>query len=702
MDGDRELRVLADPDQWARCHHQDTVLLPGGGVTLDWVEDGVGDGGLEDATPGGLAFDREGNAYRTRPGDGLLEVVSPDGVRGTGATHLARPTGVAVDDAGRLAVVETGTGLVHVLDLAGRRVLARLPVAHPVDVAAHGTSVWVLTDRPPGLAVVEGHRGPVPRPAPDAPRCGPAEHGPWHPRRLTVGEDGPLVLWTSADPTGSVVTGRDGGVVVEVPGASDVALAPDGSLVVAAGAGRALRRFVRADRASDRWSEHEPLDAPDHDGGAIAVAPNGRVAFTTADGIGWTAGSAARRRTLGTVLSYRLDGGVPRTRWGRVELDACLPRGTEVRIRALTSDDEVVTDPLDPHLPARTHGAVPYPERTPPMPPTDLLGRGGPGRPLFPRPSARDAGDGFVTLEAPVTATPGRYLWLELTLAGTTRSSPRVRAVRVEAPGHDLLRRLPRSWSRDDDAAAFLQRYLAPVEGLLDELDRRAADRVRLVDPATTSSETLDWLAGFAGLVLDRRWPEPARRALVAEAYPLYRRRGTEWALRRILGLYLGRSVVVVERWRLRGLGGAVLGLAPGGPSAPAVTGAARATGTLGRFALGDPEPDGDDAFATSAHRFSVLVPGDLTDEQRDVLAHLVETHKPAHTLGEICELGPGLRVGRMRLGLTSFVGPPSGGDRAVLGRGRAGGLGGPDVLGRPVAGARLGQTSRTGEVRVG
>ena len=126
-------------------------------------------------------------------------------------------------------------------------------------------------------------------------------------------------------------------------------------------------------------------------------------------------------------------------------------------------------------------------------------------------------------------------------LTGTERVTPRVRAMRVERPGHALLRALPRAWSRDDGDADFLQRFLAPAEGMLHELDERAAQRAVLVDPQATPQEALPWLASFAGLVLDRRWPGSARRGLIAEAYPLYRRRGTKAALTRILEIYLGR-----------------------------------------------------------------------------------------------------------------------------------------------------------------
>ena len=58
----------------------------------------------------------------------------------------------------------------------------------------------------------------------------------------------------------------------------------------------------------------------------------------------------------GQVTSYRLDSGAYRTRWGRMFLDACIPPGTAVAARFLTSDEDEVADPLPPAPPARAPG----------------------------------------------------------------------------------------------------------------------------------------------------------------------------------------------------------------------------------------------------------------------------------------------------------------------------------------------------------
>jgi phage tail-like protein len=472
-------------------------------------------------------------------------------------------------------------------------------------------------------------------------------------------------------------------------------------LVVARGPSQSFRRFVRT---THDWLELEPVGAPGYDGGALAVTPDGRIAYTVPTGYATTTGSAANHVTEGSVVTYRFDSGVYQMRWGRMFVDACLPPTTSVMARFLTSDQDDVSDPIDAARPARGAGVVRFPESTPPMPSRAMLEVAPLGKALFRRPTGSEQpeatpDDAYETYESPVAARPGRYLWIELSLTGTKSVTPRVRALRVERPGNQLLNSLPRSWSRDEEDIDFLERYLAPLDGLLHELDWRAAQRAILLDPRSTPQEALQWLASFAGLVLDRRWSESARRTLIAEAYQLFARRGTKASLIRLIEIYLDRAPSIVEQWQLRGLGGAVLGTTPDGLAAPVVGGSARATGTLGRFTVGGTIA-GTDSYRLAAHRFTVLIAGQLTDEQRVVVDGITRAHRPAHTVCDICELGDGMRVGqRLRLSLTAFVGPGSGWEPAVVGQTRVGGDG---VVGTPVLGARVGESTIAGTVRVG
>ncbi|MDD9206969.1 phage tail protein [Georgenia sp. 10Sc9-8] len=698
----RPVSRLAEPEQWARCSHHGTALVDGGrGVELAWhlppVEEGAATAGAGSAVePAGLAIDRWGRVYRSRPGSGRV-VVLPEPPEAARRGALTRPSGLAVDAAQRLYVTEPRR--VSVVDLWGQRLLREVPVpgGWAVDVAARGCHAVALLDGPPRLARLDGRRDMVLTARLRAPAPGLA------PARVALRPGGePVVLWTEA--ARGVVTGDDGVVLVAAEHAGDVEVDDQGRLVLARRPGEAFRVWSLAGGVV----ELEPRHAEGYDGGALCCDPTGGIAFTTEDGVGRATGSAAVHELSGRMVSYRLDARELRTRWGRVFLDACLPPGTDVRLGFLTSDDEAVPDPLPRSAPRCGEVPVRHPEHTPPLPSVDHLRRTETRWPLHHRATGREQAwaqiaddDAYETYEAPVSAPPGRYLWLVLALTGTGRATPRVREVRVERPGHDLGNDLPRAWTRAPEDADFLQRFLAPAEGMLMDLDARAATRDLLLSPEGAPQETLDWLGSLLGTVLDRRWPVSARRALLREAYDLYRLRGTLAALQRILALYLGRDAAVVESWRLRGLGGAVLGPAGNGPRPPFVAEPGRATEPLGRFAVGGPLP-GDDAVLGAegdvAHRFTVVLPAPLGAEQRGVVETIVETHKPAHTTARICDYTE-LRIARSRVGISTFVAAETGWAPGVVGQVL---LGTDGIVGVPDVAARLGDTTRVGEVRVG
>jgi hypothetical protein len=104
------------------------------------------------------------------------------------------------------------------------------------------------------------------------------------------------------------------------------------------------------------------------------------------------------------------------------------------------------------------------------------------------------------------------------------------------------------------------------------------------------------------------------------------------------------------------------------------------------------------DAFATHAHRFSVLIPRDLDPGQLAVVRDLLDLNRPAHTVVEICA-GQGMRVGvGLYLAVSTAVGPSSAFAAAVVGRSS---VGGGTVVGRGRAGVRVGATRLAGNTAV-
>ncbi|HZQ81918.1 MAG TPA: phage tail protein [Gaiellaceae bacterium] len=734
----RPFALFRTRDQWVRAAHDDTGIDPDtGGVRLAWTTPPVG-GETTPAPPpqraGGLAFDSHCVLYRSDVADGVVQrmlwraldpfSVPPDqsasmpelGDTPTGgelqlpsdliggaplppfgeftaqapaSAALSEPLGLAVDEDDRLFVCERGTQRLLVYDLPSGRLLrtVRLP-GRPLDVAANGRTAYAVLEGEPGLVRLTARDDPVAVPVPPAPGA---------PARVAVTPAGAVYL-LFRDGDDACVVPLDGSLPpYEVLHGLDVEIDGEGQIVVACRPGEAFIRIVAEDGS---WSESDPYAARGYDGYGIVRTPDGRIGFWTASGFREAVLARVRYAPLGMVASYRLDSGAFQTEWGRVFLDACIPAGTRVRVCCVTSDEALDDEPALGWLPPQGfEGSVFRPDLSPPLPPERLAPTPGDDdlfHPVHHRETGRElpwarpaADDPFETYEAPVNAEPGRYLWVFLELSGNTRYSPRVRCVRAERPGHDLLHRIPQTFSRDPQVAAFLRRYLALMEGTLEELSDKTEARDILVTPDATPEELLGWLASFLGLTVDERWPIAAVRQLLDEAGGLLRCRGSKSTLERLIELYLGiDTVTILEHWRLRGLGGAFLVDEPTALEGGTIVGETfRVGGAVGEA---DAPLTGsvEDAFAANAHRFTVVVAAQLSQEQRSVIATILDLHRPAHTIYELCTVGSGMRVGYgLHVGLLSIIGRTSSWDEVQVG----GLLGRTGIVGRPQSGMRVG-----------
>jgi phage tail-like protein len=718
----RPFSHLRSVDAWARASHAATSIdLPDGGVILAWRDPERED--VSQPAPelgAGLGFDSRCRLYRSLPGAGRVERYPwDDGARGAAENLVGRdeppgagefdvrrppsgplsePRGLVLDDDDRLWVAESGARRIVVWDLWSRRLLRRVSVpGRPLDLARRGRRVLALLDVG-GVAVLQDRVLVDVLALPD---LGATVDASARPRRLAVAPDLTLGLLLRAAGTGAWIvrlrTDGGRGLVLDgtpqqVDGASDLEWLDGQTLVIARGPGQS---FVKRMRTEDGFIDMPGLSARGYDGLGIARAPAGRgVAYWSQEGPRIAVPARVDYESSGEVTTFRLSADAPATRWGRLFLDACVPEGTHLRVRFLTSDEPDGPGRLAPSPPRNAADLdVTDEELTPPQPwPALVAAHARPATQLHRRESGRElpwirpqADDLFETYETPVTAPPGHYLWVTLELEGTGHTTPRVRSLRAERPAHDHLTRLPRSFSRDPAAGEFLQRYLALADGLLSDLGGRSDARAALISPSSAPAEALDWLAGFLGLTLDGRWPEAVRRRVIDEAPALLRFRGTKGGLERLLELIVGRTVIILERWRLRGLGGALLDDAAS-PAGTAVIGAGLRVG--GAVGATEAEPEADDAFATHSHRFVVLVPALLSEEQLAMVTHAVDAHRPAHTMFEICTLGTGMSVGRgLHLGLLSTIGRTGGfeplvADRGVIGSG---------IVGRPLAGTGIG-----------
>lgn len=268
----------------------------------------------------------------------------------------------------------------------------------------------------------------------------------------------------------------------------------------------------------------------------VAKAADLQVAQDTGllyDGAGTWLPLVAQQRprfeATATLTTPPLDSGVPDCTWHRLVIDGCIPPGCSVKIEtraadsvAALADQRFVAEP-GPML--RPNGSeLPW-----------LLD--GPG-------AHTDAAAGKGSWELLFQRARGRYLELRLRLAGDELATPRLVALRAWSPRFSYSREyLPAVYREDEGSADFLERFLANFEGLFTALEDRIAAATALFDVRTAPDDTLNWLAGWLGLVFDPA-VEPARkRLLIRFALPLYAYRGTTQGVRLATDLVLSRCI---------------------------------------------------------------------------------------------------------------------------------------------------------------
>lgn len=326
---------------------------------------------------------------------------------------------------------------------------------------------------------------------------------------------------------------------------------------------------------------------------------------------------AAALVTEGRLHTAAIDSGLSRCRWHRVALDADVPSGTAVRVSVAAGEDaDTVPAPGDwQEAPA---GAL------------DFL----------------------------VDQPPGRYLFLRLCLSGDGTATPVVRRVRLDFPRATSAELLPAAYRADPAADDFTERFLSLFDATLDGVDRVVERYPALLDVRGVPDAALPWLGGLMGLAFEGGWSADTRRALLEAAPELYRRRGTPWALRKVVRIVTGVEPVVTElaaeRAWLR-LGAGARGTRERGDGqlgSVRLFGRSAARFRVGTSGLsgapvrsgGDPHTD---PLAAHAYRFRVALPPHAPTTVDDgALGRIVAAQAPAHTAGSVHRGGLGWVVG--------------------------------------------------------
>jgi phage tail-like protein len=207
-----------------------------------------------------------------------------------------------------------------------------------------------------------------------------------------------------------------------------------------------------------------------------------------------------------TVYTQVFDGKQPDCVWDRLMLDASIPTETSVQIWSRANNDKTALTSQDWGTPE----------------PTPYLRGNGTELPWTTNVACED------TWELLFQQAVGRYLQLKITLAGNSRLTPRVRALRAYYPRFSYLTHyLPGVYQEDVPSAWFLDRFLSNIEGFYTSIEDRIASVQALFDPGSIPASSLDWLANWFGVAFDPAWSEAKRRLFLRYATTFFEARGT-------------------------------------------------------------------------------------------------------------------------------------------------------------------------------
>ena len=302
-------------------------------------------------------------------------------------------------------------------------------------------------------------------------------------------------------------------------------------VLVAGGSGNQLRAFRLEGEGTAQHlvatAESFPLRRY---GGRALVSINGNAHYDSGPVPHWTRIVEKPRQRFATradFLSPIFDSQHPQAIWDRLRLDGCIPPGTTVQIDAWANDDKDVAgawvrqpalllSPTGSELAAHSRAAIVA---------TDLMARHGTFELLFQR-------------------IAGRYLQLRIILSSDGDASPRLRALRASWPRISWAERyLPAIYREDPEAADFLDRFLANMQGTVGGIEVRMISAQTLFDTSTAPLETLGWLAEWFDVALDPSWQEAQRRAFIKHALRFFGWRGTMRGLESALALAFEQSL---------------------------------------------------------------------------------------------------------------------------------------------------------------
>ena len=359
-----------------------------------------------------------------------------------------------------------------------------------------------------------------------------------------------------------------------------------------------------------------------------------------------------------SFITKRFDSTKHDTRWHKIVLDSEIPENTVIEISHYTTNEDIQI--TEEHVPS-----------------TQLINELSNNtknddnffwsKPIInPRDTLIDAN--------------GRYLWLKITLRSIDESStPALSAATVFFPRMSYLRYLPSIYSEDKTSRNFLERFLSLFETISDDVDAKISNLPKLFDPKTTPADFIPWLSSWLAFGFDDRWPLNKTRLLLRHLPELYKMRGTRKGLEKMLLIYLHNELDyptsrVFNNYQHQYFGGNPVdnysSIIDNKKSAENLSEQTLEFNTrekiftiIENFQLECANQSSQlkeykRLFEFTPYHFYILLNSlHITDEAKNVIKTIVDSERPAHTVGQTIFLNPWFILGEhLYLGVNTYL----------------------------------------------
>lgn len=148
----------------------------------------------------------------------------------------------------------------------------------------------------------------------------------------------------------------------------------------------------------------------------------------------------------------------------------------------------------------------------------------------------------------------GRYMIIKLELIGSREKTPALEKARVYVNRETYSQYLPEIYQTGAHKD-FLERFLSIFESLNLEIEEQVDLMARNFNPETASDDFLRWMLDWMDFKVTDNWSTEKSRVLIKIMPKLQRRRGTGWAIKKLLELFLEADIKIVETSKVFGEG---------------------------------------------------------------------------------------------------------------------------------------------------